>query len=126
MPPDALSAGQKNTRTTGHTIVLLELRGTTPGTQHDKLTFTHAGVPQVTWGGTLVIELINSYAPSAGDTFDVFDFDAARGAGSFSSITLPTLTAGLAWGTHGVRALQRVKASCTMDFGGKSLGSMRH
>ena len=46
--------------------------------------------------GGLVVTLINGFTPVAGDTFDIFDFDAARDAGTFSTLTLPALTAGLA------------------------------
>ncbi len=49
--------------------------------------------------GGLVVTLINGFTPVAGDTFDIFDFDAARDAGTFSTLTLPALTAGLAWDT---------------------------
>lgn len=81
------------------TALTLEIGGLTAGTQHDKLTFTHAATPQVEWGGTLTVTLINGFTPAAGQSFDVFDFDAARAAGSFSTITMPSLPAGLAWDT---------------------------
>ena len=71
---------------TPSSVLTLEVGGLAPGTQHDKLTFTHSGTPQVEWGGTLNIELINGFTPAAGQSFDVFDFDAARDAGTFFSI----------------------------------------
>lgn len=77
----------------------MEIGGLIAGTQHDKLTFTHAGTPQVEWGGALTVTLINGFVPTVGQSFDIFDFDAARDVGAFSSITLPALTAGLAWDT---------------------------
>ncbi len=77
----------------------LEIGGLTPGTQHDKLNFTHAATPQVEWGGTLAVTLIGGFTPAAGQSFDIFDFDAARDAGTFASLTLPALPAGLAWDT---------------------------
>ena len=80
-------------------VLTLELGGLTPGTQHDKLTFTHAATPQVEWGGTLAVTLISGFVPAAGNSFDVFDFDAARDAGTFDTLTLPALTADLAWDT---------------------------
>ena len=79
------------------TALTLEIGGLTAGTQHDKLTFTHAATPQVEWGGALTVTLINGFTPAAGQSFDVLDFDAARDAGAFSSVTLPVLTVGLAW-----------------------------
>ncbi len=78
----------------------LEIGGRSAGNRHDKLNFTHAGTPQVEWGGTLVVELINGFTPAAGQTFDVLDFDAVRDAGAFSSITVVDhglLPAGLAF-----------------------------
>ena len=72
----------------------LEIGGRTPGSGtpanngYDKLVFTGTTASQVTWGGILVIELINNFTPAAGDAFDVFDFDAARDAGAFSAIAV--------------------------------------
>jgi T5SS/PEP-CTERM-associated repeat protein len=66
----------------------LQMGGLTPGTQHDELIFTGFGFPHVTFGGTLVINLINGFNPQNGQQFDLFDFDPARVAGSFSSIQL--------------------------------------
>ena len=77
----------------------LEIGGLTPGTEHDKLTFTHAASPQVTWGGTLTVTLINGFTPAAGQSFDVFDFDNTRDAGTFATLALPALPAGLTWDT---------------------------
>ncbi|MCE9609427.1 MAG: PEP-CTERM sorting domain-containing protein [Chthoniobacter sp.] len=84
-------------------VLTMEIGGRTPGpgspvdNGYDKLVFTSLATPQVTWGGTLNVALINSFAPVAGDVFDLFDFDAARDAGSFATLNLPTLSTGLLW-----------------------------
>jgi hypothetical protein len=84
-------------------VLTMEIGGLTPGpgtpvdNGYDKLVFTSLATPQVTWGGTLHVALINSFAPVAGDVFDLFDFDAARDAGTFATLNLPTLSAGLLW-----------------------------
>ncbi len=80
---------------TSSNILTMEIGGRSPGPGspvvddgYDKLLFTHPGTPQITWGGTLVVELINSFSPVAGDAFDLFDFDPARDAGAFTSVTV--------------------------------------
>jgi hypothetical protein len=84
-------------------VLTMEIGGRTPGpgapvdNGYDKLIFTSLATPQVTWGGTLNVALINSFAPTAGDVFDLFDFDAARDAGTFATLNLPTLSTGLLW-----------------------------
>jgi autotransporter-associated beta strand protein/YVTN family beta-propeller protein len=58
------------------------------------------GMSQVNYGGSLVVTNIGDIhtgALGAGDTFKLFD--AATYAGSFSNLTLPPLSAGLAWDT---------------------------
>jgi hypothetical protein len=71
----------------------VELGGTTPGSQHDKLSI--AG--DVSLDGALEVSLINSFTPIAGQSFNILDWLGTR-TGAFSSLTLPTL-AGLAWDT---------------------------
>ena len=84
-------------------VLTMEIGGRTPGpgtpvdNGYDKLIFTSLATPQVTWGGTLNVGFINSFAPVAGDVFDLFDFDAARDVGTFATLNLPTLSTGLLW-----------------------------
>ena len=72
----------------------MEIGGLTPGpgtpvdNGYDKLLFIRQASPQVTWGGALVIDLINGFVPSAGDAFDIFDFTPGSYTGAFSSITV--------------------------------------
>src|SRR5262249_14325872 len=46
-------------------------------------------------GGTLAVSLINSFAPVAGNSFDLFDWGTL--AGTFTSLQLPPLAGGLVW-----------------------------
>ncbi len=77
--------------------LVVEIGGLTAGTQYDKITFSSAANLQVAWEGTLVVTLVNGFTPAAGQAFDIFDFDAARDAGTFGSFNLPALPVGLAW-----------------------------
>ena len=90
-------------RFTASNVLTMEIGGRTPGpgtpadNGYDKLIFTNAVAPQVTWGGTLDIVFINGFAPVAGDAFDLFDFNAALDAAAFGSVNAPLLGGGLAW-----------------------------
>lgn len=70
----------------------IELGGLTAGSQHDKLSI--AG--DLALDGELEVSLINGFNPSAGQSFNILDWGSL--AGTFSSISLPTL-AGLSWNT---------------------------
>ena len=71
----------------------IELGGTSPGTQHDKVVVGGA----LALGGTLDVNLINSFTPQAGNSFDIFDWSSVTG--TFSALQLPTLAGALAWNT---------------------------
>ena len=79
---------------TASNVLIMELGGLIPGTQHDKI--THTGLSQA--GGTLDVVLINGFIPSLGNNFDIFDWNAGV-LGTFSPVNLPSLSAGLAWNT---------------------------
>jgi len=64
--------------------------GTPTDNGYDRLVFTSALTPQVSWGGSLVVDLINGFSPPAGSSYTLFSFDAARDAGAFSNVTLTT------------------------------------
>jgi hypothetical protein len=51
----------------------------------------------VTLNETLSVALANSFAPSAGDVFDILDWGTL--SGTFDTIELPALNAGLTWNT---------------------------
>ena len=70
----------------------IEIGGLTAGSQHDKLSIAS----DLALDGELEVSLINGFNPSAGQSFNILDWGSL--AGTFSSISLPTL-AGLAWNT---------------------------
>ena len=70
--------------------LVIELGGTTKGTQYDSLTI--AG--NASLGGTLTTTFINDFVPSAGQTFEILT--AASGVdGTFNNVSLPALAGGL-------------------------------
>jgi PEP-CTERM motif-containing protein len=76
----------------GAPVLQIELAGTTPGTGYDQLHVTG----QLSLGGTLQVLLVNpSFTPAAGNSFDILDWGSL--SGTFSSLSLPSLTAGLMW-----------------------------
>jgi hypothetical protein len=75
----------------GGSTLLMELGGTSAGS-FDKLAVGGA----LTAGGTLDIDLINGFTPTAGNSWDILDF--ASTSGSFT-LSLPALSPGLSWNT---------------------------
>jgi T5SS/PEP-CTERM-associated repeat protein len=71
----------------------VHLGGTTPGTNHDQLQVSGA----VALSGRLQVDKVTSFEPSAGDAFDILDWGTL--SGTFSTIQLPMLAAGLVWDT---------------------------
>ena len=71
--------------------LVMELGGLTQGDQYDALSITGA----LTLGGTLDVRLIDGFAPSAGDTFDLFDTAAITG--DFDDVALASLRGGLSF-----------------------------
>ncbi len=82
--------------------LVLELGGTQPGSQHDKLVFRNGSVG--IQGADVNLQLLwwNGYAGQAGDTFDLFDWNGPFSAlhGEFGQLLLPTLGQGLHWDTR--------------------------
>lgn len=75
----------------GTTALLMEIGGTAPGTGHDRLVASG----HFAFDGTLTVALINGFVPTAGQSFDLFDW--ATGGGTFDAVVLPSLSPGLAW-----------------------------
>ncbi len=73
--------------------LLVEVGGTTSGTEYDVLDFGGRAV----LNGTLEVALIEGFVPQAGERFDILNFDPALLAGAFDAVELPTLPSGLAW-----------------------------
>lgn len=72
--------------------VLLEIGGASPEL-YDKLAVGGA----MTGAGTINVQLVNGFAPSAGNSFDVLDFTTK--AAGITLGALPALSAGLSWDT---------------------------
>ncbi|MGH8023722.1 MAG: beta strand repeat-containing protein, partial [Limisphaerales bacterium] len=71
--------------------------------QHSPLTNTAVKVTgTLTNGGTLNVTNSSGAAPANGDSFKLFN--AATYSGSFSSLVLPSLPAGLGWNTNGLNS----------------------
>ncbi len=90
LSPAAVSVGNL-TYGTGSTTVM-ELGGTTAGSQHDQV--NHNGI--ATLNGTLDIRLIDGFTPSIGNSFTLMT--ASDGlTGQFSQVNLPPAPAGSKW-----------------------------
>ena len=68
-----------------------ELGGPAAGSQYDQLNISNA----VTYGGTVTVQLINGFTPSAGQVFQLINAPSRFGA--FAGVSLPALPAGLSW-----------------------------
>ena len=73
--------------------LIMELAGSSPGSGYDQI--ISSGV--FTLSGTLQVNLLNSFAPASGQSFNLFDWGNV--SGSFNTLSLPTLTGGLSWST---------------------------
>ncbi|MCG8450699.1 MAG: LamG domain-containing protein [Pirellulales bacterium] len=76
-------------------------------------------------GGTLDIDYFGTTTLANGDTFDIFDFTSA--SGSFATLDLPTLGAGLAWDTSSLITTGEISVVAALpgdfDFDGDVDGS---
>ena len=75
----------------------INIGGTTRNNQYGAL-----GVSgNLALSGALRVSLINPFVPAAGNSFDILDWSPVPGSlsGAFTSMLLPTLTAGLTWNT---------------------------
>ena len=72
--------------------LLMEIAGTSPGTNYDVLIV--AGMARLQ--GALNVVLLDEFEPQVDDTFDILNLTSI--AGTFDELALPELTAGLAWG----------------------------
>jgi fibronectin-binding autotransporter adhesin len=73
-------------------VLNIELAGTAPGTQFDRLTAEQS----LNLNGTLDVVFVAGFLPAAGQSFDLIDWGTRNG--SFATINLPALT-GLSWNT---------------------------
>ena len=79
------------------TTLEIELGGTTPGSGYDRVHVAGS----LTLGGTLDVNLVDlgtgTFAPQAGNSFDILDWVAL--SGTFDAINLPMLDESLTWDT---------------------------
>jgi fibronectin-binding autotransporter adhesin len=73
--------------------LLMELAGQERGTQYDALLVSGS----LALDGALDVTLLGGYEPGPGDSFDLLDWGTL--AGTFDSVSLPALGAGMAWDT---------------------------
>jgi ELWxxDGT repeat protein len=88
--PAAVTLGSMSYGSGATTVV--ELAGTTPGSQYDQL--NHLG--QAFLGGTIVVTLLNGYLPSVGDSFTILMATDGM-AGRFSASQFPALPYDRVW-----------------------------
>lgn len=72
--------------------LILEFAGDTPGSGYDQLDVSGLA----TLNGTLDVNLLNGFTPSADQSFDIF---SGNTAGSFTQVNMPALGNGLSWDT---------------------------
>ena len=88
--PDAVSV--QNVLLDPTSTLILELAGPQPGSGYDQLEISGLA----TLNGTLELTYLDGFSPSAGESFDFFN---GATTGSFSEVSLPTLSNGLSWNT---------------------------
>jgi regulation of enolase protein 1 (concanavalin A-like superfamily) len=83
-----------------------------------------SGVSTLAYGGALVVTNVGPSALAAGNSFTLFS--ASTRTGSFSSITLPSLSAGLAWNTSQLSVNGTISVTGTLPSGwtGADIGSV--
>jgi autotransporter-associated beta strand protein len=111
--PGKMTIGGLNL-SSGSTLAM-EIGGVAAGTQYDQVISTGA----FSLAGALNVSLVNGFSPSAGQSFNLFDWGTA--SGSFSALSLPTLGGSLAWNTSQLYAtgvLSVAAADLPGDFTG--------
>lgn len=71
----------------------IELGGSPSGTKYDQVRVTGG----LSLDGTLSVSLIDGFAPTRGDSFDILDWGSL--SGTFHTIQLPALAGELTWNT---------------------------
>jgi hypothetical protein len=86
-----------NAYLTNSTRTVMQLAGSTAGSQYDQIKDTG----QLVLAGTLDVELLNNYMPQPGESYQLFD---GQLSGAFDQVVLPTLPNGLSWDTSNLDA----------------------
>jgi probable HAF family extracellular repeat protein len=114
--------------------VAMELGGTAPGTQHDRLVFEGGSVFVSAGTVNLRVSWLDGYTGQAGDTFDLFDWNGANStlSGQFGQLMLPALAPGLHWDTSRLYtdgllavAVPEPSSCAVLLLGLAALGAMR-
>jgi len=82
----------------GSSQLIMELGGLVEGVSYDSIDVS--GIMAL--NGGLNVLLVNGFVPTTGATFNLFD--ASSFTGTFSSMSLPTLTTGLTWNSSALYA----------------------
>ena len=90
----------------------IELGGNTPGADYDQLLVSGA----VSLNGTLQVSLLNPFVPLAGNAFNIID--GATISGAFSTVQLPTLSAGLMWNASQLYTAGVLSVTILGDYNG--------
>lgn len=114
--PASVSFGGATTLAATNQLIM-ELGGTTLSTQYDHITASGS----LALGGALKVSLINGFVPAAGETFDLLDFGAGSLSGTFSSIVLPTLAAGLQWNASQLYTTGALGVNLLGDYNGNGV-----
>ena len=88
--PDAVSV--QNVLFDRTSTLIMEFASDVPGSGYDQLDISGTA----TFNGTLDVDLLNGFSPSAGDIYHLFN---GQTTGSFSQVVLPSLGNGLSWNT---------------------------
>ena len=78
-----------------------QLGGTSALTDYGSINFA-TGATLASLGGLLDVTLVNSFNPSPGATFHLFNFNGVTVSGTFATVTLPTLSNGETWDISGL------------------------
>ncbi|MBL9161836.1 MAG: autotransporter-associated beta strand repeat-containing protein [Planctomycetaceae bacterium] len=93
--------------------LVMEIGGPVAGAQYDRIV-TANSFGALAFNGTLQVSLINGFAPIAGQSFDLFDWNFRLGA--FDAINLPALGPGLAWNSSLVYKTGMLSVGLAGDF----------
>jgi hypothetical protein len=94
--------------------LLAKLAGTMRGTKYDAILASGA----VGLGGSLTLSLIDGFSPSAGESFDLLDGTLS---GSFATLSLPVLSAGLMWNASQLSTAGVLSVQITGDYNGNGV-----
>ena len=110
--PGILTVDGNYSQSSGAALVI-EVAGTTPGDEFDVLNIT--GDASLAVGSTLLVQFIDDFVPQSGDTFE---FLAVGGelSGAFSTVTLPSLGAGLTWNVSQLYANGALSVTLVGDY----------